>query len=97
MFLPGTSSTFFCVRAQNGAPVWTDTQDGSVILAEPKLAVQDSVVYVIESTTGNVRQHDAFSGNRNWEYSCADITGIDACQDGVEAEFRYVSLVGLTG
>lgn len=77
--------------------MWTDTQDGNVILAEPKLAVEDSVVYVIESTTGNVRQHDVISGSRNWEHSCADITGSDFCEDGVEAEFRYVSVAGLTG
>lgn len=76
--------------------MWTDTQDGSVIIAEPKLAVEDSIVYVIESTTGNVRQHDVISGSRNWEYSCADITGSNSCLDGVEAEFRYVSVAGLT-
>jgi outer membrane protein assembly factor BamB len=97
MFFPGTSSNFFCVDAQSGGREWTDTQGGSVILAEPKLAAEDSVVYVIESTTGNVRQHDASSGSRNWEYSCADIPGSDSCQAGYEAEFRYVLVVGFTG
>lgn len=63
-----------------------------MILTEPKVFQTDgeSVVYVIETLDGRVRQHDIGNrGARNWEYnSCTDIAGVASCQESVEAEFR---------
>ena len=90
LYFAGASYDLFCVDATNGREVWTDFTARSVHVMEPKLSEIDgsSVVYIIELLNGNVRQHDATTGTRNWQFSCADLTGIDSCQDAVEAEFR---------
>jgi hypothetical protein len=56
-------------------------------MAEPQVSESASVVYVVEALTGNVRQHDALTGTRNWEFDCSDVSGVASCQDSVEAEF----------
>jgi outer membrane protein assembly factor BamB len=90
IYVVGASYDFFCLESAGGRETWTDFGARSVHLAEPKLWENngDSVVYAIESLNGNVRQHDTSTGDRNWEFSCADLTGVASCQDQVEGEFR---------
>ena len=90
LFFAGASYDLFCIEADSGREIWTDFTARSVHLMEPKLSEIEgsSVVYIIEQLNGNVRQHDTKSGDRNWEFGCADVTGITSCQDAVEAEFR---------
>ena len=84
----GVNSDMYCLSSNNGRESWTDFGE-SQIMSRPVIweTADTSVVYVIESTNGRVRQHDLFSGERYWDFSCADITGLQLCQDAVEAEF----------
>ena len=81
------------MQANNGMEVWSASVK-SIIMNQPSLftsAGGDSVVYIIESMDGRVRQFNAASGTDNWQFNCVDVSGIDSCQDAVEAEFRYVT------
>ena len=85
----GVDNDFYCLSTDNGRSVWMDSTD-SEVLVRPLIWEDDSgsVVYSIESRNGRVRQHDLYSGEVYWEYSCADINGLgDLCQASVEAEF----------
>lgn len=94
IYVSDSSFNFVCIDAATGNVQWSD--DGSRrsgYMAEPKLSEiegQNSMVYVIETNHGNVRQHDARDGSINWASDCIDRTGTNKCQDSVEAEFRYV-------
>jgi hypothetical protein len=96
LFFPGASNNLFAVQGDGGREAWSDSE-GSAILTQPKVfeGASSSVLYVIESMDGTVRQHATADGARNWEFNCADLTGVDSCQDGVEAEFRYVPQLSL--
>mgnify|MGYP002177331239 CR=1 FL=1 len=97
LFFPGASNNLFAVQGDGGREAWSDSE-GSAILTQPKVfeGASSSVLYVIESMDGTVRQHATADGARNWEFNCVDLTGIDSCQDGVEAEFRYVLQLSLS-
>jgi outer membrane protein assembly factor BamB len=92
--LYATDATFnlVCIDVATGEIVWSN--DGGRkggYMAEPKLSEvngQISMVYVIETEDGNVRQHDGEDGDINWTTNCLDRSGIIRCRDSVEAEFR---------
>lgn len=88
LVIPGVSNDLHCVQRNNGGELWVD-MEGSQITAQPQIweSFDQTVVYVVESLSGRVRQHDLFTGERNWDFSCADIGGLAVCQDAVEAEF----------
>jgi hypothetical protein len=88
LLVPGVDSDFYCFQSDNGRQLWRD-EEGSQIMARPHIWDGDArkpVVYAIESLNGRIRQYDLYSGERNWDYSCADISD-KLCQDAVEAEF----------
>ena len=91
LFVPGVDSDFYCLQSDNGRQLWKD-EEGSQIMARPRVFEGEDdddwkkVVYVVESLNGRVRQYDLYSGQRYWDYSCADISD-QLCQDAVEAEF----------
>mmetsp|Transcript_19097 Transcript_19097/g.21580 ORF Transcript_19097/g.21580 Transcript_19097/m.21580 type:complete len:1376 (+) Transcript_19097:201-4328(+) len=86
LLIPGVDSDFYCFQSDNGRELWRD-EEGSQIMTRPHIWEGDNpVVYVVESLNGRVRQYDLYSGERNWDYSCADISD-KLCQDAVEAEF----------
>ena len=90
LFLPSASNEFYCLESDSGKELWTDAQ-GSPVFAAPRVFETNgaSVVYVIESMDGRVRQHTANNGRRNWEFSsCTDNAGQPSCQESVEADFR---------
>jgi len=94
LYQVGASTELYCIEAESGRILWKE--DGglrSVIVAEPRLverADEDAKLYVIESMTGELRQHDALTGDIEWRVDCNDVTGIPSCSDAVEADFRYV-------
>jgi outer membrane protein assembly factor BamB len=94
IYVTDSSFNLVCIDATTGGVRWSD--DGnrrSGYMAEPKLSEiegQNSMVYIIETDHGNVRQHDASDGSINWASDCIDRTSTNKCQDSVEAEFRYV-------
>ena len=87
LLISGVDS-FYCFQSDNGRELWRD-EEGSQIMARPRIWDGDPrkpVVYAILSLNGRIRQYDLYSGERNWDYSCADISD-KLCQDAVEAEF----------
>jgi hypothetical protein len=94
VYLTDTAFNMLCIEADTGDIRWFSDGDGdSGYRVEPKLTEipgETPVVYTIESMTGKVRQHNALTGFINWESDCSDRTDQTGCQDGVEAEFRYV-------
>lgn len=92
VFLPGSSFGLFCIDSETGDTVWQRPMNEERIISQPKVIKPDgqgrSVVYVIEASSGKVRQHVADArGRRVWDFNCASLTGITSCQDSVEAEF----------
>lgn len=86
LLVPGVDKDFYCFQSNNGRELWRN-EEGSQILAQPKVFEGNyPVAYVIESLNGRVRQYNLYNGERNWDYSCADISD-KLCQDPVEAEF----------
>ena len=84
----GVNNDMYCLTSDDGREVWDDIGD-SQIVSQPQMweTADRSVVYVIESANGRVRQHDLYTGERYWDFSCADINGLQVCQDAVEADF----------
>jgi len=90
LFVTGNSYDLLCYDSGTGELVWTDTEGRSTYMSEPRVSEivgSDSVVYAIEALNGNLRQHNAINGTRNWVFDCSNVTGVAGCQDGVEAEF----------
>ena len=86
LLVPGINSDIYCLQSDSGKELWKD-EIGSQIMARPRIWEGDwAVVYIVESTNGRVSQYDLYSGQRYWDYSCADISE-RICQDAVEAEF----------
>eukprot|EP00547_Thalassionema_nitzschioides_P010138 CAMPEP_0194229954 /NCGR_PEP_ID=MMETSP0156-20130528/44156_1 /TAXON_ID=33649 /ORGANISM="Thalassionema nitzschioides, Strain L26-B" /LENGTH=937 /DNA_ID=CAMNT_0038962519 /DNA_START=13 /DNA_END=2826 /DNA_ORIENTATION=- len=91
IFLTDNKVRLYCLRAKTGDIIWSN--DGS---AESGYSVQpilsehpreSSMVYIIETMRGNVRQHDAATGEIIWEFNCNDLSQTRLCQHSVEAEF----------
>ena len=92
LFQVGASTELHCLDTRTGDTLWTE--DGALrtaIVAEPRLVElldEEPKLYVIEGMNGKVRQHDALTGTIDWSFDCQKLSGI-ACNDAVEAEFRY--------
>jgi outer membrane protein assembly factor BamB len=101
IYVADNSFNFVCIDAATGNIQWSDNgSQRSGYMAEPKLSEidgQNSMVYVIETNRGNVRQHNADDGSINWASDCIDRTNTNKCQDSVEAEFRYVFTAHFVG
>ena len=89
LFFSGASSGLYSVEAEKGKEVWTDDEEGSEILAQPKVFESggEAVVYVIEALNGRIRQHDMDKGERNWEYDLCTGNEENVSCESVEAEF----------
>lgn len=89
LFFSGASSGLYSVEAEKGKEVWTDEEEGSEILAQPKVFESggEAVVYVIEALNGRIRQHDMDKGERNWEYDLCTGNEENVSCESVEAEF----------
>lgn len=89
----GAARDVYSIRSQDGRVSWTIDVESAVV-NRPAYFTSDTgtanILYLIESMDGRVRQIDTDSGNENWQFSCVDVTGLDSCQNSVEAEFRYV-------
>ncbi len=95
LYIAGASNDFYCMGSDNGRLLWSTSID-SAILNRPTVFSNTNVanvIYFIESMDGRVRQFDIDTASENWQFSCVDVTGLDSCQNSVEAEFRYVSIV----
>jgi outer membrane protein assembly factor BamB len=92
LYTVDTTFSLVCIDVETGAIVWSSDGDRkSGYVAAPRISEVDgqtSMVYVIETEDGNVRQHDGDDGDINWLNSCFDRSGIIKCRDSVEAEFR---------
>jgi hypothetical protein len=86
----------YAVDTVKGEILWTSVGvTRGAVYAEPKLVERlpnTPKVYVIEGINGKVRQHDGLTGTVDWTFDCRDVSGI-ACNDAVEADFRYGRLV----
>ena len=94
LLVAGNSYDLFCFNSETGERIWTDSFSRSSYMVEPHVTEIDgnaTVVYAIEALNGNIRQHGAWDGTRNWEFNCEDLSGVIGCQDGVEAEFSLSS------
>jgi outer membrane protein assembly factor BamB len=92
LYLAGASRNLHCLQTDNGRESWTVPVE-SAILNRPTLFTSEEgedVIYIIESMDGRVRQFNSGNGGENWQFNCEDATGIESCQNAVEAEFRYV-------
>jgi outer membrane protein assembly factor BamB len=96
LYQAGASTEMYAVDTAKGDVLWTSVGVGrGTVHAEPKLVEllpKTPKVYVIEGISGKVRQHDALTGTIDWTFDCSDVSGI-ACNDAVEADFRYDCLV----
>lgn len=91
LYQAGASTELYSIDAKTGDVLWTnDAELRSTILAEPRFIDfhEEPKVYVIESMNGRVRQHNALTGELDWEFGCN--VGESPCNDAVEADFRYV-------
>jgi hypothetical protein len=93
LIVAGVDNDLYAIEPDSGRDFWSN-MGRSQIVARPQIWETDelSVLYVIESLDGRIRQFDLFSGERFWGFSCADISGDgfaadEFCQDAVEAEF----------
>lgn len=93
LIVAGVDADLYAIDTQSGRDTWS-ILGRSQILARPQIWETDevSVLYVVESLDGRVRQFDLYSGERLWGINCADINREDSegggfCQDSVEAEF----------
>jgi hypothetical protein len=93
LIVAGVDNDLYAVETKRGRDFWF-ASGRSQIVANPQLWETDtqSVVYVVEILDGTFRQHDLYSGERLWDFSCADLSalgfgGDEWCQDSVEAEF----------
>ena len=94
LVIAGNSYDLICFHSETGEQIWTDFLSRSSYMVEPQVTEirgNATVVYAIEALNGNIRQHDAWDGTRNWEFNCENLTGVVGCQDGVEAEFTLSS------
>jgi hypothetical protein len=86
----------YAVDTVKGEILWTSVGVArGAVYAEPKLVEQlptTPKVYVIEAINGKVRQHDGLTGSVDWTFDCRDVSRV-ACDDAVEADFRYECLV----
>jgi hypothetical protein len=94
IYLTDTSFNLVSIDAATGSTLWSsDGNRRSGYMVEPRLSEiegESGMIYTIETQQGNVRQHDADSGDLNWAFDCSDLTGESSCMDSVEGEFRCV-------
>jgi hypothetical protein len=88
LFVPSTSTSFYCINAITGATVWKlKHSKRSIYMAEAKISPDNAVVYSILHMDGTVIAQDTQTGSILWEVGCVTISGIPGCYDSVEAEF----------
>jgi hypothetical protein len=84
---PGLS----CRDLASSSVLWSDTYN-DLNYALPVLSqVQggaDTMVYVIQSSLGTVRQYGLSDGLLKWEIDCATVTGNNNCDLAAQGEFR---------
>ena len=91
LYQVGASTELYCIDAKAGTVLWRNEEAmRSAIYAEPKLIefTDEPKLYVIEGMNGRVRQHDALSGEIDWQFDCSDVSN-GPCHDAIEAEFSY--------
>mmetsp|Transcript_6506 Transcript_6506/g.18162 ORF Transcript_6506/g.18162 Transcript_6506/m.18162 type:complete len:765 (+) Transcript_6506:79-2373(+) len=88
IFVAGGSTTFNSINAMTGQVQWADNNGESLYISQPKISkITQNIVYAIEHASGKVVAYNSATGTRQWEFDCRDSTGIDSCQESVEAEF----------
>lgn len=88
LFIPSTTTAFYCIDAQSGEEVWKlKHPKRSIYMTEAKLSPDNTILYSILFMDGTVIAQNALTGSIIWEISCESLSGVGNCQDSVEAEF----------